>query len=66
MAEDAGVKGRRTDEIVNAGAERGRTRHGSDRLIASAVWLCRPDMNEWLLMRASPAVFTQGHRLEER
>jgi hypothetical protein len=66
VAEDAAVKSHPTDGIMNAGAERTRTRDDPEGPTASALWLRRQDMNEWHLRCASPAVSPEDHRLEKR
>jgi hypothetical protein len=62
MAENAVVKDRLTDAMVEAGADLTRKLDEIGLRTTAALWLFDPDINEWRLFFASPEVSAQGPR----
>lgn len=62
MAENAVVKDRLTDAMIDAGAELTHKLEEAGIPISAALWLFMPDANEWRLLFASPQVSEQGPR----
>ncbi len=60
MAEDIVLKEQLTEAMIEAGAQLTHELDEAGVPISAALWLFKPEINEWQLVFASPDVATQG------